>query len=151
MTERILASFERLLHFRLLAQPPADEEELRELLDDWYRLRRACEDAAGDDPPPAADGGAPAGQAAPAESRAADGLFGPKAVFKRQVLERLAAAREGGFSLSRIEKAGGGAFSLADLTAMARCEKVPFALWKALSDALDRLAAERDQETDRRA
>lgn len=151
--KEILAAYERLLLFRLQAEPPVDEEELRGLLADWYqlkmlsdwsRLKRAREEQERRDPPPAGrEDGADAGTAEeqqPPESKAANGLFGPKAVFKRGVLDRLAEARSSGYSLSAIEKAGAGAFTIEQLTRMANREKVPFELWEALDRTLNGLA-----------
>lgn len=133
--KEILRSYETLMLFRMNSEPELKGSELRDILDGWYRIRRAAETKP--EPVPA-EGEEPALRVAPAEASPED-FKGYGAKLKRETLKRVEKLRGEGRTLTDIVEASKGAFALGQLTQMLNCEKVPIKLWDALAAALDRM------------
>lgn len=146
----ILKQYEELLYFRLKNDNDLLIEDMIELLDSWYQLRRSIEDVGGGEGP-AEGGGSGAAektQKAPAKPKPADkpAFYGPHAALKRETLEKLEKVRAAGLTTGCIVKAAGGALTLGELQQIIAREKVPIEVWQALAHTLEGLEAPRKED-----
>lgn len=158
--KEVLERYEYLMVYRLMDGRGLEADDVREMLDGYYKLRKAVEEGSGrfvNRPYEGAENGGPSEtphpSAAPTPSPQGEGqdamarpeqeppkMTGQGAKIKNEALTMYDQLRRAGVTRADILEAGQGSFGETELDLMVNRRKVDFTFWQAFHEALTELA-----------
>lgn len=133
--KEVLERYEYLMVYRLMDGRGLEADDVREMLDGYYKLRKAVEEEriATNTPPDPAPAKKP--ETEPPK------MSGQGAKLKNEALTMYDQLRRAGVTRQEILDAGQGSFGESELDLMVNRRKVDFTFWQAFHEALSELAA----------